>query len=39
MVVLSTSTERQQLALDDNGPSGKRGRRNGADKAVHLKGV
>ncbi len=41
MVVLSTHTERQQLALDDDGgAAGKRSRRNGADKAVHhLKGI
>jgi Lrp/AsnC family leucine-responsive transcriptional regulator len=35
MVVLSTHTERQQLALDDSGAAGKRSRRNGADKTVH----
>jgi Lrp/AsnC family leucine-responsive transcriptional regulator len=37
MVVLSTHTERLQLALDDPGASTKRGRRNGS--AMHLKGV
>ena len=41
MVVLSTHTESLQLVLDDDaGPSAKRGRRNGAEKAaLHLKGV
>ncbi len=40
MVVLSTHVERLQLSLDDAGSSGKRTRRNGADKsAPHLKGV
>ncbi|MBI3770678.1 MAG: Lrp/AsnC family transcriptional regulator [Deltaproteobacteria bacterium] len=34
MVVLSTHTERLQLVLDDQGSSGKRVRRNGADKAA-----
>lgn len=39
MVVLSTSTEHLQLALDEAGTSGKRGRRNGDKSAIHLKGV
>jgi len=39
MVVLSTATEHQQLALDDGAPSAKRGRRNGDKSAMHLKGV
>jgi hypothetical protein len=40
MVVLSTHTERLQLALDDSGLVGKRTRRTGADKgAAHLKGM
>ncbi len=40
MVVLSTHTERLQLALDETRSAAKRPRRNGGDKAaVHLKGV
>ncbi len=37
MVVLSTHTERMQVALEDKPAVGKRGRR--AEKALHLKGV